>query len=482
MRRLGALLAFALVLTSCGASSKPHLWIMPGKHHLLTACASSDCGSWQATLNWTLPPFQGTTGYYLYLNGAQTGSATSSPFTFTGMGCGATVTLGVKAHNGSGGTGPLDTTSYTTPPCGGGHICTQHVTTRNFASAFSSASGGAVLCLAPGNYGAFDGGSESSPGVVITADSGAGGTESNVVFGAVSYASSSWITLDSVTVAGVTISGAANHLTVSHAKFTDFTIISDVQNANILFDDDQFTWGATCGTTGPNALFLLDYSGAGSSGVTVQNSTFANSDCDGVHTGTALNVLNNTFYNLCDVGTNHTDNIQFQGAVGGRIAGNFIHEPLSCPTQGITSFDGGTNGVIIEDNVVDTGRTWGIEFYADVNSIIRHNTVVYRSSGCDAGACGYIDINCKTGAGCPKSQGHGTQVYDNIAIVGVEGGATVARDDHNYNGADVSYAGGSPPSNGFGAFSDYLLGAGSAGKTAADGASELGITLREQPR
>ena len=363
----------------------------------------------------------------------------------------------------------------------GSYTCTQHVTTRNFASAFSSDSGGAVLCLAPGNYGAFDGGSESSPGVVITADSGAGGTESNVVFGAVSYASSSWITLDSVTVAGVTISGAANHLTVSHAKFTDFTIISDVQNANILFDDDQFTWGATCGTTGPNALFLLDYSGAGSSGVTVQNSTFANSDCDGVHTGTALNVLNNTFYNLCDVGTNHTDNIQFQGAVGGRIAGNFIHEPLSCPTQGITSFDGGTNGVMIEDNVVDTQRPNGIEFYADVNSIIRHNTVPYRVGACAYdGNCGGIDIDCKPSEfSCSGQAGSGTQVYDNIANVSVHNGAVLARNDHNHNGPQVRYVGAPPlppASNGYASFSDYLLAAGSAGKNAADDGTDLGIT------
>ena len=46
----------------------------------------------------------------------------------------------------------------------------------------------------------------------------------------------------------------------------------------------------------------------------------------------------------------------------------------NCETQGITSYDHGTNGVIIENNVVDIPRPWGIELYSDVDSIVRHNT------------------------------------------------------------------------------------------------------------
>jgi hypothetical protein len=317
--------------------------------------------------------------------------------------------------------------------------------------------------------------------VVITADGRAGGDRRNVVFGPVVFAGSSWVTLDNVTIGGVTISGSANHLTISHADFTDYTVISDVQNADIVFDHDRFAWGAQCGDSGHNSLFFLDYSAPGASGVTVENSVFANSDCDGVHTGTALNVLNNTFYGLCDVGTNHTDNIQFEGAVGGRVAGNFIHEPLDgCITQGITSFGGGTYGVRIEDNVIDIPRPWGIEWYADVNSIIDHNTVPYRSHACDYGMnCGGIEIYCKDGAGCPTSAGHGTEVFDNIARVTVGGGASVARNDHNYNGRSVHYAGGrTPPPNGFETFSDYQLAPGSAGRDRADDHTNLGIRSR----
>jgi hypothetical protein len=78
------------------------------------------------TLHWTIPQFPNTTGYSLFLNGSHgactqangcVGSATSSRYTFSGTDCGTTDTLGVEAHNASGGTGPLWTTHYATPPC-----------------------------------------------------------------------------------------------------------------------------------------------------------------------------------------------------------------------------------------------------------------------------------------------------------------------------------------------------------------------------
>ena len=57
-----------------------------------------------------------------------------------------------------------------------------------------------------------------------------------------------------------------------------------------------------------------------------------------------------------------------------------MYEAQSCATQGITSYDGGTKGVVIEDNVVDVPRDWGIELYSDSGSIVRHNTVVWHSA------------------------------------------------------------------------------------------------------
>ena len=114
-----------------------------------------------------------------------------------------------------------------------------------------------------------------------------------------------------------------------------------------------------------------------------------------------------------------------------RIAGNYVYAP--CATQGITSYDAGTSGVIIEDNVVDIRRPWGIELYADRNSIVRHNTVRFHlDADCHFSGllCGQIDINRKS----EDPAGTGTQVYDNIATsVSFSAGSTGTA-HHNVSG------------------------------------------------
>lgn len=382
------------------------------------------------------------------------------------------------AGTGSGMDGGSGSTSWT---------CTQHVTTGTFASAFSAASGGSVLCLAPGSYGSFTGTPKSSPGVVITADTSAGGSASNVVFNSASFrGSSSWITMDTMTLGtagngALYVEGTPASLVFSNIAFKGFVDFENLQSSNhrnVVLDHCQLTWPkpspSTCdGGTQPGLVFL-GYDGAGHSGVTIENSLFANGDCDGVHTGVAVDVLDNEFANLCDLGLNHTDNIQFQGANGGRIAGNYVHEPTdgSCETQGITSYDGGTNGVVFEDNVVDIYRPWGIELYADENSIVRHNTIVYHPSSEFSGqVTGWISLDCKPSEfNCPSQAGFGTQVYDNIANITTGDGATAGRDDHNHNGADVHFVASTPAS-----YADFHLAATSAGKSAADDGTDLGI-------
>lgn len=87
------------------------------------SCASADCGQYTATLNWTLPSFAGLTGYNLLLNGTQVGTSATQPFTFVGMDCGTSFTLGVQPH-GSSTTGPTYTTPYTSPACGAAPVNT----------------------------------------------------------------------------------------------------------------------------------------------------------------------------------------------------------------------------------------------------------------------------------------------------------------------------------------------------------------------
>lgn len=117
-RGLCALLAAAL-LAACGSTAHPSLWLTSGpakRAYSANQCVSAACSPWSVTLNWRIPSISGRTGYHLFRNGTQAGSSTSSSFRFEGSECGATVTLGVEAYN-SASTGPLWTTSYTSPAC-----------------------------------------------------------------------------------------------------------------------------------------------------------------------------------------------------------------------------------------------------------------------------------------------------------------------------------------------------------------------------
>jgi hypothetical protein len=336
-----------------------------------------------------------------------------------------------------------------------------HATPSSFAGAVSSAQAGDTILLATGNYGTWSGTNKAitiknedgaSPSMRVAFDTGDGG-----------------FTLDGMAGMGGSIMHGASHITIRNGSFSSALVIDGVANAAIVIDHNTFA-NINAPSGSPNGRIALPYSSSTPSGVTVSNNVMRGGDSDGVHTGTALDVLNNEFVDLCDQGGNHTDNIQFEGAVGGRIAGNYIHLTGSCTTQGITSYDGGTNGVVIEDNVVDIRRSWGIEFYADKNSIIRHNTVVWRAPGCYSGqACGYIDINRKSA----DPAGSGTEVYDNVALVSIENGSTTARNDNNVSGQQVSYAGGSAPSS----WAGFALASGSPGKGAADDGSDVGIRV-----
>ena len=86
--------------------------------------------------------------------------ATSSSYTLAATDVGDTVRAAVTASNSAGSASASSAATATIIASGGGggggsYTCTQHVTTSTFASAFSSAGAGAVLCLAPGSYGSL---------------------------------------------------------------------------------------------------------------------------------------------------------------------------------------------------------------------------------------------------------------------------------------------------------------------------------------
>jgi parallel beta-helix repeat protein len=340
----------------------------------------------------------------------------------------------------------------------------------NLQSAVDNATAGNVICLKTGNYGTFNG---TNKAITIQADTGAS-PQLNISFGS----GDSNFTLDGMKNMGGTIFGGSN-ITIKNSLFTSQLDIENNQSAvsNILIDSNDFTYSVQSTNGGPNSKIFLGTPGSPANvssdpdngkAVTIKNNKIENGDLDGIHVGdgTGIVILNNTFKNLCDRNINHTDNIQFEGGTGTRIAGNYVYESSNCPTQGITSFDSGTVNVIIENNVVDVHRPWGIEFYSDKNSIIRHNTVVYHpDADCDftGQPCGQIDINRKTA----DPAGSGTQVYDNITTdVGFNSGST-GTEHHNVSGQNARYAGGANPTS----WAGYLLAIGSPGEGAGVNAS-----------
>jgi parallel beta helix pectate lyase-like protein/thrombospondin type 3 repeat protein len=342
------------------------------------------------------------------------------------------------------------------PPSGS---CDLNATPSNFASQVSAATAGQTICLASGSYGTWTG---TNKAITIRAATGATPTM-RYSFGS----GDSGFTLDGMTGMGGTFTSGASNVTVKNSAFNTCAQF-DGSMTNVVFDGNtHLNINATCGNS---------RLGLNASGVTIRNSLMQGGDSDGAFVS-ANNVLveNNRFIDLCDVGGNHTDGLQFadpgdpSGGWNAVVRGNFFSFN-GCPNdyaQALSSYDGGTNGALLEDNVVDTTRPGGIELYADQGSIVRHNTVRwYPSTVCAFNAqCGYIEVTRKSAD--PASVN--TQVYDNVARVSVSMGSTVARNDHNVSGESVTFVG---PLNTYGGF---RLAAGSAGKGAASDGLDVGV-------
>jgi hypothetical protein len=234
-------------------------------------------------------------------------------------------------------------------------------------------------------------------------------------------ATTSGIRLERITGMGGSIRGGTRDVTISDSTFTSPL---DVEGhvANVVLHADHFDWKAVSVPHGANAKIFVDVQGGLSPpALTVSDSTIRYGDLDGVHVGGGSGVVirDNMFSDLCDRGVNHTDNIQFESGTQIDVVGNYVSAPRTCATQGITSFDGGTHGLLIEDNVVDVPRDWGIELYSDEDSVVRHNTIIWHPASYSefgsGGGTGQVDIDRKS----QDPAGTGTQVYDNV-VAGVD--------------------------------------------------------------
>jgi hypothetical protein len=322
-------------------------------------------------------------------------------------------------------------------------VCDVSATPSTFGSAVSQASTGQTICLASGNYGTWSGVRKA---VTITAAPGAS-PQMAISFGS----GASGFTLSGMGDLSGQITSGASNITLQDNTMSDVACWAgclDIEGSvsNIIVDHNDFTYPVQSGSSGPNSKIFLDTSGSSpGSAVTIENNDIENGDLDGIHFGGGSGdlITGNTFRNLCDLNVNHTDNIQFEGGTQITIQGNYIYTPgpnssSNCVAGGIASYDGNTNGLLIEDNVVDVTRDWGIELYSDQSSIVVHNTVVWHSKAYSAfnSGDGQIDIDRKS----QDPAGSGTHVYDNIGNVDFTNGSKGTA-DHNVSGQNAAYVG-----------------------------------------
>jgi hypothetical protein len=363
--------------------------------------------------------------------------------------------------------------------------CTQTLSSgANVGSAVSSAAAGSVICLNNGSYGGFTlSGVTKAPRVTVRAVSSRGATfTSKLTFSN----STSGITIQGVNMNSVEITGAnTREISLIDFNSTREIIVQGISHAspNILLDNfSQLNF--TLSNADPAGVAF--YGSRSTPIATVRNATIDGGCADGIRVATPVIVENSRIMNK-QVGNcpndPHTDALQFYGGpvAGTIIRGNYWYRNV----QVLAAYDS-VEGVLIENNVFDPGpdgerRPCQIELYSDANSIVRHNTVLYRGS-----SYGSICIDRKSA----DNAGFGTVIVDNIAnSITVNNGSTVAeRRNHLVrSGAaagDITgsptYVGGATPTT----FAGFELAANSAGKDdgLSPAGSDIGVNVSGVPQ
>ena len=223
------------------------------------------------------------------------------------------------------------------------------------------------------------------------------------------------VTLDGLTIRGGQFTGATTkHITIRNSRFTAMLIFRETEagvlsDADVLLDHNTYRDIMLPKASYAGRISLIyDLPPGQRSGVTISNSLFAGGNTDGIQTSVGVDIIGNEFADLREKNAKdsaHTDSIQLLGAPGSVVRGNYFHGVAT----GIVAYDG-VKSALIEDNVIDTDRPWGIELYADQGSTIRHNTLRYGRCIFHK-PCAQIDLTRKL----VNAPGHGTRILDNVA-------------------------------------------------------------------
>lgn len=344
-------------------------------------------------------------------------------------------------------------------------------TPADLAKVYDKAKGGAVIRLAPGDYGTFTGGKKATAVTVV-------GPEQGTATIGLQLAGEQHLVVDHVTIPEAYLN-AARDVTIRHAAFTGMTRVDAFQrNAGILIEHSRFRAVDPCPTCYEGRLTIRGdgHPDGRPVGVTIRDNRFGpGGTADGIQIiGTAEGVRigpGNRFAGLAQSqgqGAPHTDPIQLYGSTRTVITGNWIHGNAT----GIMAPDG-SSGEIITNNVIQTtGYPWPIVMGGGHRNVIAHNTFPGGGS---------IEVD-RSNAGDPSSD---VVVRDNAAraVVNAKGGTPVgvvqdhnllaggARGPHDVRGRP-RFAGGADPTS----WAGFKLARSSAGRRRGTDGSDIGIS------
>jgi hypothetical protein len=369
------------------------------------------------------------------------------------------------------------------------------VSTSNFASTFSNASGGSTICLTPGNYGTFNGGSKSSM-VTIQPDAANGGTQANVIFGYVTFGGGTQnVTMKNVTIAGSTVGtsiAAALHIHFVQVVFTGALCINTPTNVNqdTLVDQSFFgpDWqgGQSC-TEGRLGVAGHDVTHNVANGVVISNTLFGgplsgsngadgiqiNGSAYGTHIGPG-NIFQNIQQGHC--GAVHCDAIQFYGAHATVIDGNFFYndsDGLMTPDCNGTPFTMTNNVFVMESGsatqMVYVGGGNGDVFSHNTFSSVNNAAIYFNSNSCGTSSNETIANNIMP-AGI--NLGSGESLSTDIVDYNLCSSLTHCGSPHSISGT-ASFVGGASPTT----YNGFQLTSGSAGHNASSSGTDIGVAF-----
>ncbi|HET6508249.1 MAG TPA: hypothetical protein VFG42_15765 [Baekduia sp.] len=371
--------------------------------------------------------------------------------------------------------------------CGSGHdeahgagrpkVAETPATPRTLSAVYAKAKAGAVIRLAAGDYGEFDGGPRASGGagapVVVRGPVSGTATMSLRLTGRQN------LVLDHLRIPEAYLDGARD-VTIRRSAFTGMTRVDATERrAGILFQGNSFGPVDPCAECFEGRLTIKGdgHPDGVPVGVTIAGNRFGpGGTADGIQViGTPYGLRigpGNRFTGLTQSsaqGAVHTDPIQLYGSSHTVITGNFLHGNAT----GIMAPDG-TDHDIITNNVIDTpGYAWPIVLGGAVGTVVRHNTL----------PGGAIEVGVDN-HGKPSRD---VVVRDNVARAVVDaknGPGDVAVQDHNLLAAGhrgpldhrgrPRFSGGRTPRS----YAGYRLARSSAGRRGASDGRDVGIETR----